>query len=400
MSKKLLAITLSCTLILSSATLALADDKVKGRENRNKVNTKQEKTITEDQENEELEISEEANEEANEEIEKGKGWKELKNKLEQDKDEVEAQKDELEIHKDELEKKYEEAKNSEDNELAEELNQQIQELKGQMEELKLDMKSIMIKRKEVVRNKYTEDELEKIEEAKEEMLEEGEAIKVLDVDSILSKKANMKFDTPPVIKGGRTLVPVRAIVEGFGAEVEWNEETREVTVIKDDVEIILPIDNNEVYVNGEKIDLDTKSEIMNSRTYVPLRFIAENLGLKVDWDEETETIELDEDEEDTESDEVVEEEEDINNEDKEAQDENEDATDVDDTTDEEAINEDDEDLADTDTEEASDDSTENTTEETTDEDTTEDPTQDDMQDDTQDTTQDDTADTETDEEVE
>lgn len=311
MSKKLLAITLSCTLILSSVTFALAGDKVKGKENLNKIKTKQEKTVTETEEteeNEELEtneeISDESSEKVNEEIEKGKDWKELKDKLEKDKDAIEAQKDELEIQKDELEKEYEEAKNGEDNELAKELIQQLQEIKGQMEELKQDMKSIMIKRKEVIRNKYTEDELEEIEQAKEEMLEGEEDIKVLDVDSVLSKKANMKFDTPPVIKGGRTLVPVRAIVEGFGAEVEWNEETREVTVIKDDVEIVLTIDNNEVYVNGEKIDIDTKSEIINSRTYVPLRFIAENLGLKVNWDEETETIELDE--EDTEIDEVVE----------------------------------------------------------------------------------------------
>lgn len=288
MLKKLLALTLIFTLILSSASFAFAGDNGKG--NSDKVKPKKEREINENIEGEEDSISED------DEV-KSKHWKESRDKLEQEKDEIEALKDEIEAAKDELEKQYEEIEDEENSVIAEELKLQIEELKGKLQELKLDMKAIKLERKEVVRNKYTEEELNKIEEAKEELLKAGEDIKVLDVDSILSSEAEMKFDTPPVIKGNRTLVPVRAIVEGFGADVEWDGETREVTVIKGDIEILLPLDYNEVYVNGEKVELDTKSEIMNSRTYVPLRFIVETFGLKVDWDGETETIELVEDEE-------------------------------------------------------------------------------------------------------
>lgn len=348
MIKKVLLVTLILMLVLSSFTFAFADGKERGEEKRNKieVSTKNEEKI-ENEENgveieEELEIEVEQeledediedqeelekeetledevqNEDENDEnndndvnnennvdsisgaTKKGKGkglnkeWEKIKEELEIKKDEVEAQKDEIEDQKDELEKQYEEAVENGDAELANTLKVQIEELKGQMDTLKQEMKRIKLQRKEVVRNKYTEEELERLQEAEKEILAKNKNVKVLEVDSILSNKAEMKFDTPPVIKGGRTLVPVRAIVEGFGAQVDWNGETREVTIIKGDIEILLPIDNSEVYVNGEKVVLDTKSEIMSSRTYVPLRFIAETLGLAVNWDGETETIELEE----------------------------------------------------------------------------------------------------------
>ena len=118
---------------------------------------------------------------------------------------------------------------------------------------------------------------------------------MLGVDSVIAKGKNFKFDTPPVIKGGRTLIPVRAITEGFGANVEWNTETQQVTITKGEKVIILIIGSDTAVVNGEEIQIDSKSEILNGRTVVPLRFIIENFGLKVEWDDETETIEIEED---------------------------------------------------------------------------------------------------------
>ncbi|MCK5764299.1 MAG: copper amine oxidase N-terminal domain-containing protein, partial [Clostridiales bacterium] len=98
----------------------------------------------------------------------------------------------------------------------------------------------------------------------------------------------------PYIKGGRTVVPVRALTEGLGALVSYNNETREVTIVKDGTEIVLLIGSNEALVNGETILLDSKAEITNSRTYVPIRFISEIFGLNVQWDGENEIIDIEE----------------------------------------------------------------------------------------------------------
>ncbi len=123
-------------------------------------------------------------------------------------------------------------------------------------------------------------------------MENGRA---LTFDSIISNRKNIKFDTPPVIKGDRTLVPLRAISEGFKVDVEWNGDDREVTITKGDKKILIQIYSNIIFVNGEQIEIDSKAEVMTGRTYVPLRFIAETLGIDVEWDQETQTIELKED---------------------------------------------------------------------------------------------------------
>lgn len=98
--------------------------------------------------------------------------------------------------------------------------------------------------------------------------------------------------TEPIIKEGRTLVPIRVASEALGAEVDWVDETRMVTVKSDDVNIKLWIDQTDVVVNGETIPIPygIPPEIQNSTTLVPLRFVAETLGLKVKWVEETREI--------------------------------------------------------------------------------------------------------------
>lgn len=119
---------------------------------------------------------------------------------------------------------------------------------------------------------------------------------------------NMKFETPPVIREGRTLIPVRAITEGFGAQVLWNSETSTVTILKDNNEIILTLGSNIVLVNGEEKEIEVSAQSINNRTFVPLRFISDFLGINVEYDPETgdiDIIDLEEDEED--NDETIEE---------------------------------------------------------------------------------------------
>ena len=91
------------------------------------------------------------------------------------------------------------------------------------------------------------------------------------------------FDQKPIIENGRTLVPLRAIFEKIGATVEWNGDTQTVTAIKDDVSISLTIDNTTAYKNGQTITLDVPAKIINGRTLVPVRFVADCFGVDVQW---------------------------------------------------------------------------------------------------------------------
>ena len=88
----------------------------------------------------------------------------------------------------------------------------------------------------------------------------------------------------PVIENGRTLAPVRAVAEALGAEVAWDSQTREITISKDDIFVRMAVGENVAYVNGTRIQLDAAPQIINDRTLVPVRFIAESFNLTVDWD--------------------------------------------------------------------------------------------------------------------
>ena len=100
----------------------------------------------------------------------------------------------------------------------------------------------------------------------------------------------LTFDTNPVIENDTTLVGFRSILEELGATVEWNEETRTVTAVKDDIEIILTIGSNVAYVNGESVELLAAPAIMENSTMIPVRFISEQLGMKVAWNGDTKLI--------------------------------------------------------------------------------------------------------------
>lgn len=102
----------------------------------------------------------------------------------------------------------------------------------------------------------------------------------------------VEFDVPPTIINGRTLVPVRAIFETFFMNVEWNGETKTIDAYNKDNEIKMTIDNKIAYINGKKYELDVPPTIINGRTLVPIRFIAESLGAKVDWDGKTRTVKI------------------------------------------------------------------------------------------------------------
>ena len=118
-------------------------------------------------------------------------------------------------------------------------------------------------------------------------------VRTLD-DKIIESKI-LILDSPPIIKNNRTLLPIRAVVEALGGTVEWDATERKVTVSLNYKIIELWIGKSVAKVNDidTPIDLDNSKvvpEIINSRTMLPLRFVTENLGAKVDWDGSTQTI--------------------------------------------------------------------------------------------------------------
>ena len=98
------------------------------------------------------------------------------------------------------------------------------------------------------------------------------------------------YGSPATIVEGRTLVPLRAIFEALGASVEWDNVTRTVTSKLDTTEIKLTVGQNTLYKNGEAVTLDVPASIINNRTMVPARAIAESYGVKVEWDAKTRTV--------------------------------------------------------------------------------------------------------------
>lgn len=110
---------------------------------------------------------------------------------------------------------------------------------------------------------------------------------------VLLNGQRLGFDVSPVIERGRTLVPFRVIGETLGARVDWNQYKKEITCSKDGKEVLLKVGSNVVYVDNEKKTLDMYPIVRNGRTLVPLRFISEAFGASVSWNKNTRTVSID-----------------------------------------------------------------------------------------------------------
>ncbi|MBE7016337.1 MAG: copper amine oxidase N-terminal domain-containing protein [Ruminococcaceae bacterium] len=111
-----------------------------------------------------------------------------------------------------------------------------------------------------------------------------------DVITVKVNNKNVSFDQPPVLENGRTLVPLRAIFEALGAKVSWDPNTQTVTATKGDINISLQIGSANMNVNGANKVLDVPAKIMGGRTLVPVRAISEAFGCDVNWEGATKTV--------------------------------------------------------------------------------------------------------------
>lgn len=94
----------------------------------------------------------------------------------------------------------------------------------------------------------------------------------------------------PVIVDGRTLVPVRGVFEQLGFEPIWDGEARTATLTREDYVIVITIDSAAFTTNGETYTLDVPAQIMNDSTMLPLRAVLESVGYELEWDDDTRTV--------------------------------------------------------------------------------------------------------------
>jgi hypothetical protein len=95
-----------------------------------------------------------------------------------------------------------------------------------------------------------------------------------------------------MIVGGRTIMPIRAVVEAMGGTIAWDDATRAITLTARGHTIIMWLDQQNFVVDGKSLTMDVAPASINGRTMVPLRFASENLGCDVRWIDATRSVEI------------------------------------------------------------------------------------------------------------
>lgn len=88
----------------------------------------------------------------------------------------------------------------------------------------------------------------------------------------------------------RTLVPFKKVLEAYGATVEWNNDSRIASAVKGDTKVEVPIGQNYIIINGQQKANDTAAKIVNGRTFLPIRAVIEAFGSDVEWDKNVKTV--------------------------------------------------------------------------------------------------------------
>lgn len=98
------------------------------------------------------------------------------------------------------------------------------------------------------------------------------------------------FDEQPIFENDRVLVPMRFIFEALGAEVTWDDALQKATAKKGTDTIEITIDNDIMLKNGEEVVLDVPARMVGDRTLVPVRAVSEGMGADVDWIDEKQQV--------------------------------------------------------------------------------------------------------------
>jgi len=104
------------------------------------------------------------------------------------------------------------------------------------------------------------------------------------------EKIDPDYDTSPVIINGRTLLPIRAIIERLGGIVDWEREDGTIILSINSKVIELKIGSTTTIVNGAEVPIDVAPQVLNGRTMIPLRYVAEHIGCIVQWNDSNQVI--------------------------------------------------------------------------------------------------------------
>lgn len=115
---------------------------------------------------------------------------------------------------------------------------------------------------------------------------------VIDNTTATINGSPVKLDVPAKLISGRTMVPIRFISESFGCKVNWDKVSKEITIYRHQMKFQLWLGKNYAMVNGNKQPLDSPPVIVDGRTLVPLRFISEPFGAKVEWNQKSREIKV------------------------------------------------------------------------------------------------------------
>ena len=118
----------------------------------------------------------------------------------------------------------------------------------------------------------------------------GSSICISDSIRVVVNNEEVGFDVLPGIINDRTLVPMHAIFERLDANVEWDGSKQEITANDEYNTVKMQIGSSTMTVNGKNVKLDAPPMIIDGRTLVPVRAISEALGCEVDWDDITRTV--------------------------------------------------------------------------------------------------------------
>lgn len=100
----------------------------------------------------------------------------------------------------------------------------------------------------------------------------------------------LEVERSPMLINNRVLVPLRSIFSALGATVTWDQKTQSITAVKEDRNVKLTVGSKQAFINGKETTLDVPAQIFNGQTFVPVRFVSEALGAKINWDSKNRII--------------------------------------------------------------------------------------------------------------
>lgn len=112
----------------------------------------------------------------------------------------------------------------------------------------------------------------------------ADIIAAVEAIELLLDGQEVELDVPPEVKNQRTMVPVRAVGEAIGADVEWVQEKQQVVMTRAGSAVTMTLDSTIATVDGVAVEMDVAPYATNGRTLLPARYVAEFFGQKVEWD--------------------------------------------------------------------------------------------------------------------